>query len=452
MQSIDVARVETVGLDLGKRWFHVHGVDGQGETCVSRRLPRFQVAAFFAALPRCRVAMETCGGAHHWGRLLTSMGHDVKLIPAQFVRPYVKSNKYDAADAEAICEAAQRPGIRFAALKDLDVQAMLALHRSRRLLIKQRPQTINSLRGQCAEFGVVAPQNRAGVTQLIDFVQDPDDERLPALARTALAVLVAMLETLQARIAELDRKLLQWHRGSPESRRLGAIPGVGPLTATALTAALGDGRHFRSGRQFAASLGLVPRQFGTGGTLRLGRISKRGDGYLRRNLVHGARAALLLAPAQGRPRSTAAAGAGRRQVHERGRRGGRQSQCAHRLGDGASRPALPTRRSDDGGLIRAPVTVHRTRLQENMMAQLDTPGTGQPRIRFWGAEPARQIGNRFAELHQGQRSAIIRSHRQAAYKTASPCAPHASRPGSCGGGGIHTRMYLSHRPKTHAIR
>ena len=292
MTSIDVAQAETVGLDLGKRWFHVHGVDGQGKTCINRRLPRSRVEAFFAALAPCRVAMETCGGAHHWGRLLASMGHDVKLIPAQFVQPYVKSNKNDAADAEAICEAAQRPGMRFAALKDLDVQAMLTLHRSRRLLIKQRTQTINSLRGQCAEFGVVAPQNRTGVAQLIELVQDPDDGRLPDLARTALAVLVAMLETLQARIAELDRELQQWHRRSPVSRRLGAIPGVGPLTASALTAALGDGRHFRSGRQFAASLGLVPRQFGTGGTMRLGRISKRGDGYLRRNLVHGARAVL----------------------------------------------------------------------------------------------------------------------------------------------------------------
>ena len=284
--------METVGFDLGKRWFHVHGVDGQGKTCVNRRLARSRVEAFLAALPRCRVAMETCGGAHHWGRLLTSMGHEVRLIPAQFVRPYVKSNKNDAADAEAICEAAQRPGMRFAALKDVDVQAMLALHRTRRLLIKQRTQTINSLRGQCAEFGVVALQNRIGVTQLITLVQDADDHRLPDLARTALAVLVATLETLRDRIAELGRELLQWHRHSPVSRRLGAIPGVGPLTATALTAALGDGRHFRSGRQFAASLGLVPRQFGTGGTVRLGRISKRGDGYLHRNLVHGARAAL----------------------------------------------------------------------------------------------------------------------------------------------------------------
>ena len=252
-QSIDVARVETVGLDLGKRWFHVHGVDGRGETCVNRRLPRSRVEAFFAALPRCLVAMETCGGAHHWGRLLTSMGHAVKLIPAQFVRPYVKSNENDAADAEAICEAAQRPDMRFAAVKDLDAQALQSLHRTRRLLVKQRTQMLNSLRGHCAEFGVVAPQNRTGVTQLIDLVQDPDDARLPDLARTALAVLVGMLETLQARIAELDQELLQWHRSSPVSRRLGAIPGVGPLTATALTAALGDGRHFRSGRQFAAA-------------------------------------------------------------------------------------------------------------------------------------------------------------------------------------------------------
>lgn len=259
MASIDAQRVATVGLDLGKRWFHIHGVDVEGKTLVNRRLPRSRVESFFADLPRCLVAIETCGGAHHWGRLLAAMGHEVKLIPAQFVRPYVKSNKNDAADAEAICGAAQRPGMRFAALKDVDVQAMLSLHRTRRLLIKQRTQMINSLRGQCAEFGVVAPQNRAGVAHLIALVRDPKDDRLPDLARTSLAVLVEMLETLRDRIAELDRELLQWHRTSPVSRRLGAIPGVGPLTATALTASLGDGRQFRNGRQFAASLGLVPR-------------------------------------------------------------------------------------------------------------------------------------------------------------------------------------------------
>ncbi len=160
--------------------------------------------------------------------------------------------------------------MRFAALKEVDVQAMLALHRTRRLLIKQRTQMINSLRGQCAEFGVVAPQTRAGVAQLIELVQDPEDNRLPDLARTALGVLVEMLETLRDRIAELDRELLQWHRASPVSQRLGAIPGIGPLTATALTASLGDGRQFRNGRQFAASLGLVPRQHGTGDVLAAG--------------------------------------------------------------------------------------------------------------------------------------------------------------------------------------
>ena len=245
-RSIDVQRVATVGLDLGKRWFHVYGVDVQGEKVVNRRLPRSRVASFFENLPRCRVAMEICGGAHHWGRVLAAMGHDVKPIPAQFVRPYVKSNKNNAADAEAICEAVQRPGMRFAALKEVDVQAMLALHRTRRMLIKQRTQMINSLRGQCAEFGVVAPQTRAGVAQLIELVQDPEDDRLPDLARTALGVLVEMLETLRDRIAELDRELLQWHRTSPVSQRLGAIPGIGPLTATALTASLGDGAPGRT--------------------------------------------------------------------------------------------------------------------------------------------------------------------------------------------------------------
>ena len=293
MRTIPLEGIHTVGLDLGKRFFQVHGVDAQGVKLVNVRLRRADIEPFFAALPRCRVAMETCGGAHHWGRLLRGQGHEVKLIPAQFVRPYVKTNKTDASDAEAICEAAQRPSMRFAAVKELDVQALLTLHRTRRLLVKQRTQTVNSLRGQCAEFGVVAPQNRTGVAHLIAVVQDPADLRLPAVAREALAVLVAILEQLSDRIAELDRKVRAWHRGHAVSRRLADIPGVGPLTATALTAALGDGRQFQSGRQFAAFLGLVPRQTGTGGRVQLGRISKRGDPYLRTNLVHGARAALF---------------------------------------------------------------------------------------------------------------------------------------------------------------
>ena len=221
------------------------------------------------------------------------MGHTVKLIPAQFVKPYLKSNKNDAADAAAICEAAQRPAMRFAKVKTAKDQAVLTLHRTRRLLIKQRTRLGNSLRGQCAELGLVAPQNRAGVAMLLAIIADPEDDRLPALARSAPGVYVTQLEQIGHRIAELETELPTWHRQHPVSQRLSAIPGVGVLTATGLTVALGDGTQFRSGRQFAASLGLVPRQEGTGGKTRLKGISKRGDTYLRSNLVQGARSSIF---------------------------------------------------------------------------------------------------------------------------------------------------------------
>ena len=285
--------LHTVGLDLGKRFMQVHGADATGEKLLNRRLRRDQVAPFFEALPPCCVAIETCGGGHHWGRVLGAMGHTVKLIPAQFVKPYLKSNKNDAADAAAICEAAQRPAMRFAKVKTAEDQAMLTLHRTRRLLIKQRTQRGNSLRGQGAEFGLVAPQNRAGVAKLLAIVADPEDDRLPALARSALGVYATQLEQIGRQIAVLETQLAAWHRQHPVSQRLAAIPGVGVLTATALTVALGDGRQFRSGRQFAASLGLVPRQEGTGGKTKLKGISKRGDTYLRSNLVHGARSSIF---------------------------------------------------------------------------------------------------------------------------------------------------------------
>ena len=284
--------VATVGLDLGKQAFQVHCADGRGRKLLNAKLRRDQVERFFGAVPHCRVAMETCGGANHWGRRLQAMGHEVKLIPAQYVKPFVKSNKTDAADAEAICEAAQRPQMRFAAVKTQETQALLSLHRTRQLLVKQRTQLINSLRGQCAEFGVIAPRSREGVSRLIAVVHDEADDRLPSLAREAFATFVELLERVGTEVERLERAIVAWHRASEMSRRLEAIPGVGPLTATALTVALGDGAQYHNGRQFAASLGLVPRQEGTGGKTRLGRISKRGDRYLRTNLIHGARSSI----------------------------------------------------------------------------------------------------------------------------------------------------------------
>ena len=280
--------ISMVGLDLGKRFFQVHCADDRGKKLLNRRLRRDQIVPFFESLPR--VAMETCAGAHHWGRVLSEMGYEVKLIPAQYVKPYVKSNKNDAADAEAICEAAQRPEMRFAAVKSKDAQGMLSLHRTRKLLVKQRTQMVNSIRGQCAEFGVIAPQNRTGVNRLIEVIRDDNDDRLPDEARLAMKTLVDLLDHSWQKIAELEKALKKWHR--EVSQQLERIPGVGVITATALTAALGDGKQFRNGRQFSASLGLVPRQDGTGGKVRLGRISKRGDSYLRGNLIHGARSVI----------------------------------------------------------------------------------------------------------------------------------------------------------------
>ena len=255
-----VTTLHTVGLDLGKRFVQVHGADAKGATLLNRRLRRDQVAPLFEALSPCSVAIETCGGGHHWGRVLWAMGHTVKLIPAQFVKPYLKSNKNDAVDAAAICEAAQRPTIRFAKVKTAEDQAVLTLHRTRCLLIKQRTQLGNSLRGQCAEFGLVAPQNRAGVARLLAIIADPEDDRLPALARSALGIYARQLDQIHEHIAALEAELAAWHRQHPVSQRLAAIPGVGVLTATALTVALGDGTQFRSGRQFAASLGLRARK------------------------------------------------------------------------------------------------------------------------------------------------------------------------------------------------
>ena len=287
-----MTKISVVGLDLAKRVFQVHGADDDGRPVARRKLRRGKVLAFFSEMPPCLVGMEACASAHHWARELQALGHDVRLIPPQYVRPYVKTNKNDAADAQAICEAVMRPTMRFAAVKSAEQQSVLMLHRARELLVRQRTMVINALRGHCAEFGLIVAQGASKVEELVAIIEDPGDTRLPPLVRQALGMLVEQFRSAQARIKELEATLLAWHRSNQASRRLATIPGVGVITATALVATIGDGSQFRSGRQLSAWLGLVPRQHSSGGRDRLGRISKRGDGYIRRLLVHGARTVL----------------------------------------------------------------------------------------------------------------------------------------------------------------
>lgn len=284
--------ISVIGLDIAKRVFQIHGIDESGAVVVRRQLRRGQMLGYFAGLSPCLIGLEACATGHHWGRELRALGHDVRLIPPQYVKPYVKRNKTDAADAEAICEAVTRPSMHFVGIKSVDQQAAMALHRVRDLLVRQRTMAINALRGHMAEFGVVEAQGIAGAERLVTVLADETDDRIPSLARRVLAVLVEQLRGVMARIDALEREMIAWHKTSEVSRRLATIPGVGPVTATALAATVPDASVFSSGRQFAAWLGLVPRQHSTGGKPRLGGISKRGDGYLRRLLMTGATAAL----------------------------------------------------------------------------------------------------------------------------------------------------------------
>jgi transposase len=286
--------VTTYGLDLAKQVFQVHWVDADTGEVQRKTLKRTQVSVFFARCTAGVVAMEACGSAHHWGRLLTSLGHEVKLIAAQFVRPFVKTNKTDAADAEAIWEAAQRPGMRFVAVKSEAQQAVLSLHRIRAQWVKIRTMQAHQIRGLLYEFGVVMPiGHRALLAQAGPLLAQPSGCPVPELLRGELLAQLAGLRTQTARIAELDKQLASWQRQEGECQRIAAIPGVGPLTATAVVASVADAKSFRSGRQFAAFLGLVPRQSGTGGRVKLLGISKRGDPYLRTLLINGARSVLI---------------------------------------------------------------------------------------------------------------------------------------------------------------
>ncbi len=284
--------ITTIGLDLAKNVFQIHAADSEGNPVLKKRLRRGQLLGFFAELEPCLVGMEACGSAHYWARELQSLGHEVRLIAPQFVKPFVKTNKNDASDAEAICEAMLRPTMRFAAIRSAEQQSILMLHRARELLVRQKTMLLNALRGHCAEFGIVVAQGAFRVSELVAIIADDKDIRLPDVAHEALGFLVAQLHSAKEQIAMLEKKLKAWHRSNEASRRLETIPGVGVITATALVATIGDAHQFKSGRELAAWLGLVPRQNSSGNKQRLGRISKRGDKYLRKLLVHGARTVL----------------------------------------------------------------------------------------------------------------------------------------------------------------
>ena len=291
--------ITTIGLDIAKSVFQVHGVDAAGQVVIRRQLKRRYVLAFFEKLPPCLVGIEACASSHHWSRELQALGHTVRLMPPAYVKPYVKRQKNDATDAEAICEAVTRANMRFVATKTPEQQSCLVLHRTRHLFIRQQTSVINAIRAHLAEFGIVAPVGRNGVEQLLNIVADTKDKRIPEVARACVAALGVQLRALKAQILEFDRRIMVWHRSSETSKRLDAIPGVGHVLATALVASIGDPKAFRSGRDFSAWIGLVPKQHSSGGKDKLGSISKQGDRYLRSLFTAGALAVIRYAKIHG---------------------------------------------------------------------------------------------------------------------------------------------------------
>ncbi len=282
-----MGEISTVGLDLAKSVFQVHGADEKGAAVLRKKLRRDGVVAFFSQLPRCTVAMEACASAHHWAREIGALGHEVRLIPPAYVKPFVKRQKNDMSDAEAICEAAQRPTMRFVEPKTAAAQGAAVVFRSRDLLVRQRTQLINALRGHLAEFGFVVRQGAGHVGKLIELVDDPASQ-IPQDARPVLAVIADMLQTIKSKIALLDREIARRAKEDATAKRLMTIPGVGPVSATALVALAPAASSFRRGRDFAAWLGLTPRQHSSGGKERLGRTTKMGERSLRRLLILGA--------------------------------------------------------------------------------------------------------------------------------------------------------------------
>ena len=324
-------QVTTIGLDIAKNVFQVHGIDAAEKVVVRKQLRRRQVLEFFKALPPCLVGMEACATAHYWARELTKLGHQVRLMPAKDVKAYVKRNKNDAADAEAICEAVRRPTMRFVQVKSTEQQGRLMLHRARDLLMRQRTQVINAMRAHLAELGIVAAQGRDGIKELLKIIASEADARLPVDAHASLVVLAAELQAMQTLIGSIEKRIMVQHRSNEASKRLKSIPGIGVIGATAIAATVPDPKVFRSGRDFAAWIGLVPREDSTGGKQKLGPISKQGDRYLRRILVVGACAVLRYARQQAGEVSLAHTASRPQTVQGRGG-GACQQDGAHRLG------------------------------------------------------------------------------------------------------------------------
>ena len=297
-----MGEVSTIGLDIAKSVFQVHGVDVDGVVVIRKRIGRSKVLQFFGALPPCLIGIEACPSAHYWSRRLQGLGHTVRLMPPSYVKAYLKRSKNDANDAAAICEAVTRPSMRFVPIKSEQQQSGLMLHRSRQLLVRQRTMLSNAIRGHMAELGIISAKGRKGTAELIKIIGNADDDRVPAAARFSLAVLARQYEAIAAEIGAIEKHIHAWHRSCEDSRRLEEIPGIGPIVATALVAEVGDWTAFSSGRNLAAWIGPVPRQHSTGGKDRLGGISKQGNRYLRWLLIAGAMAVIRYARQHGTKR------------------------------------------------------------------------------------------------------------------------------------------------------
>jgi transposase len=297
-----MGEVSTIGLDIAKSVFQVHGVDDTGAVVIRKRISRAKVLEFFGDLSPCLVGIEACPSAHHWGRELAALGHTVRLMPPSYVKAYLKRSKNDANDAAAICEAVTRPSMRFVPTKSEQQQSGLMLHRSRQLLVRQRTMLSNAIRGHMAELGIISAKGRNGTAALLQIIANTEDDRIPPIARFCLEVLARQYKALTAEIGSIDKRIHAWHRACEDSRRLEQIPGIGPIVATALVAEIGDWKQFRSGRNLAAWIGLVPKQHSTGGKERLGRITKQGNRYLRWLLVAGAMAVIRYARQHGTKR------------------------------------------------------------------------------------------------------------------------------------------------------